>query len=98
MSGRKYTPEFREQLVREVIDTSRTIAEVSRENNVPGQTLGIWVNDARRARQENSENGDGQITETEVAELARLRREVQKLKAEKEFLGNAAAFFAKEYR
>jgi len=35
---------------------------------------------------------------TERAELEQLRREIQELRTKTEFLGKAAAFFAKEYR
>ena len=41
---------------------------------------------------------DPELTDTERRELARLRKENRELKAEREFLGKAAAFFAKEYR
>jgi transposase len=38
------------------------------------------------------------LSESERAELARLRKEIREMKMEREFLGKAAAFFAKEYR
>ena len=38
------------------------------------------------------------VSEPERAELERLRKEIRELKAEREFLGKAAAFFAKEYK
>lgn len=94
MAPRKFSQEFKDETVRAVIDGSRTVAEVAREFNVGPETLRKWVN---RYRQDH----DGelpQLTESERAELARLRKEVRDLKAEREFLGNAAAFFAKDYR
>ena len=41
---RKYTPEFKSEAVRLVVDTSRPIAEVAREIGVHEGTLGNWVN------------------------------------------------------
>mgnify|MGYP001797558618 CR=1 FL=1 len=38
-----YSREFREAAVREVIDKSRPIAVVARENGLVAQTLGNWV-------------------------------------------------------
>ncbi len=38
-----YSPEFREAAVREVIDKSRSMADVARENGLVAQTLGNWV-------------------------------------------------------
>ena len=92
----KYSPEFRAQAVREVIDKSRTIAEVARELGVVDQTLGGWV--TAHKREHAGEVPEAAISEPERTELARLRKEVRELKLEKEFLGKAAAFFAKEYR
>lgn len=90
----KYSPEFRAQAVRVVIETSRTVASVAREFGLGPETLRVWVNAYRR------EQGDvaPDLSAVEHDELARLRKENRELKMEKEFLGKAAAFFAKEYR
>jgi transposase len=39
-----YTPEFREEAVKLVIETSRPIAQVARELGIVEGTLGNWVN------------------------------------------------------
>lgn len=86
-----YTPEYRREAARLVIDTGRTIAAVAREIGVGEQLLGRWV------LQERDRAGGG-VTATldldERAELERLRRENQELRMDNEFLGKAAAFFA----
>lgn len=48
MSGkrRKYTPEFREQAARLVIETGRPVAQVAAEIGVGEQVLGRWVDRA----------------------------------------------------
>jgi transposase len=46
---RKYTPEFREQAARLVIETGRPVAHVAAETGVGGQVLGRWVRLAREA-------------------------------------------------
>ena len=94
MGPKKFSPEFREQVVRAVIDSSRTVAEVAREFNVGPETLRNWVNAYRRAHPEVV----AVISEFERVELEWLRKEVRELRQEREFLGKAAAFFAKEYR
>ena len=45
MSGKrgKYTPEFREQAARPVIETGRSVAHVAAEIGVGEQLLGRWV-------------------------------------------------------
>jgi transposase len=51
MSGKrkKYTPEFREQAARLVIETGRPVAHVTAEIGVGEQLLGRWVRLAREA-------------------------------------------------
>ena len=88
---RKYTPEYRVEAARLVIETDRAIAEVARELGVGAQLLGRWVH-AERARQAGEPTGELSIDER--AELKRLRREVDELRKDNEFLGKAAAFFA----
>jgi len=90
----KFSPEFREAAVREVIEKSRPIADVARENGLVAQTLGNWVN-AWRAEHVDDEPT---LTLTERARLTQLEREVRDLRMENEFLGKATAFFAKKSR
>lgn len=45
----KFSPEFREAAVREVVEKSRPIVDVARENGLVAQTLGNWVNAWRTA-------------------------------------------------
>ena len=94
---KKYTPEYRIEAARLVIDSDRTIAEVARELGIGEQLLGRWV---RAERERTGATGEDEpLTVDERAELARLRREVSELKLDNEFLGKAAAFFAsKQHR
>jgi transposase len=90
----RYSPEFRAIAVAEVVEKGRPIAEVAREIQVKAGTLGNWVSRHRSANPEPEEP----LSLTERAELDQLRRENQDLRLKAEFLGKAAAFFAREYR
>ena len=90
----KYSPEFREEAVKMVIETSRPIAEVARENGINEGTLGNWVN---RYRKQHA----GEEPALDMSERARLRqveRELREAKMENEFLKKAAAYFAQTPR
>jgi transposase len=91
---RKYSPEFKAEAVRLVVDTSRPIAEVAREIGVHDGTLGSWVN---KHRAEHT-GDEPPLTLPERARLRELERENRELRMRTEFLGKAAAFFAQEYR
>ena len=91
---RKFTPEFKSEAVRLVIDTSRPIVEVAREIGVHEGTLGNWVN---KYRVEHTDD-EPPLTLPERARLRELERENRELRMKTEFLGNAATFFAQEYR
>jgi transposase len=91
---RSYTPEYKEQVARTVVEESRSIASTAREIGVNEQTLRNWVNAYRRAHA----GEEPPLTISERARLRELEKEVRELKLEKEFLGKAAAFFASEYR
>jgi transposase-like protein len=90
----RFSPEFKEAAVREVIEKSRPIADVARENGLVAQTLGNWVN-AWRAGHAGDEPA---LSLSERARLKELEREVRELRMENEFLGKATAFFAKKSR
>lgn len=88
----RYSPEFREAAVREVIDRARPIADVAKENGLVAQTLGNWVS-AWRVEHAGDEPD---LSLSERARLKELEREVRELRMENEFLGKATAFFAKK--
>jgi transposase len=91
---RRYSPEFKGEAARLVIDTSRPIAEVAREIGVHEGTLGNWVN---KHRTEHA-GDEPPLSLSERARLRELERENRELRMKTEFLGKAASFFAQEYR
>ncbi|MDO5504192.1 MAG: transposase, partial [Actinomycetia bacterium] len=92
----KFSPEFKKQMVELFLEqqNQKTLAQVARENGVGGETLRNWV---KKYRVENPDT-EPPLTVSERARMAELERENRELKLEREFLGKAAAFFAKEYR
>jgi transposase-like protein len=91
---RRFSPEFKSEAARLVVDTSRPVAEVAREIGVHEGTLGNWVNKYRAEHV----GDEPPLTMPERARLRELERENRELRMKTEFLGKAAAFFAQEYR
>lgn len=90
----RYSPEFKEAAVREVVENSRSIVDVAKQLGVVEQTLGNWV----RAHREQHAGDEPELAPDERARLKELERENRELRMENEFLGKSAAFFAKKYR
>ena len=89
---REFTPEFTDEAVKLVINTGRPVSTVARELGVKEATLGRWVNLSKASQ----DAGEGGVTETEKAELLRLRKENADLKLDWAFLKKASLFFAQE--
>ena len=91
---KRYSPEFKEQAARKVIDNSLPIARVARELGVNDTTLGFWVKAYRKKIA-----GEPLPADMPEAERAlELQRRVRDLEMELAFLRKAAAYFAKEHR
>lgn len=93
MSAKKYSAEFKDALVQEVIRDSASVAKVARERGLVEQTVRNWVADYR----ERNPTAEAELSEPERAKLRRLEAENRDLRQEIEFLGKATAFFAKKY-
>jgi transposase len=91
-SRRDFTPEYKDEAVKLVLTTGRAVATVARELGINEATLGRWVS-AFKAR---NETGQTEVTESERAELLRLRKENADLKMDRAFLKKASIFFAQE--
>ena len=96
MPGRykTYTPEFREEAARLVVETSRPIADVARELGISETSLGNWV----RVYREKHAEDEPPLQLSERARLRELERENRELRMKSEFLSKAAAYFAAEHR
>ncbi len=92
----KYPPEFREQAVELVRASDKTVAAVARDLGINDTTLGNWVKADQAERGVPDATGLLPLTAAERAELVKLRRDVAKLKVEREILKKAAAFFVTE--
>ncbi len=94
MQRRKFTREFKIEAVRLIRERSISFAQASTDLDVHVSQLRSWVKKFADDPQ-HAFPGNGQM-KPEQLEIARLKREVLKLKAERDILKKAAAYFAKE--
>ena len=92
MARKTYTREFKLQAVRMLTDQGLSVAEVARRLGVGENCLRNW-RQADRDQGETAFPGQGNPSPAED-ELRRLRAEVQRLRAERDLLKKAAAYFA----
>lgn len=90
---RKFTPEFRAEVVALCKVGDRSITQVAKDLDLTETAVREWV---KRAEVDAGGGGTGALTTAEREELAKLRRENKQLRMEREILKQAATFFAKE--
>jgi transposase len=91
---RQFSPEFKEEAVRMVLEGERTVASVAREFGINASTLGSWV-----SRHRIASTLEGQpVPGPDRARVRELERENAELREKVVFLKKAAAFFASETR
>lgn len=86
---RSFTSEFKAHAVELVKVSGKSATEVAKDLGISTAALCRWIAKADRAAADPA-------GEAEREELKRLRREVETLRMERDFLKKAAAFFAKE--
>lgn len=91
---RRFSREFKVEAVKLVLERRVAMAQAARDLDVHVNVLRTWVR-AHQADPGYAFPGQGQ-QKPEAAELTRLRREVTRLKMERDILKKAAAYFAKE--
>jgi len=94
MGRRSFRREFKLEAVRLVRERGVSVAQSARDLELHPNMLRNWVREFS-ADPAQAFPGQGQL-KAEQAEIERLRREVQKLKAERDILRKAAAYFAKD--
>jgi transposase len=94
MERKRYAREFKLEAVKLVKDRGVTVAQAARDLGVHANVLREWIR-AFTTDPQQAFPGHGQL-KPEQLEVERLRREVIKLKAERDILKKAAAYFARE--
>lgn len=89
MSASKYSKEFKQQVVLEVVEKSRTISEVAKSYGLVPQTVGNWVNKWRKTH--SGIEGE-EMTAAQLAEYKKIKAELREARMEIDFLKKAAAF------
>lgn len=91
---RQFSREFKVEAVKLVIERGVAVAQAARDLDVHETRLRAWMRELT-ADPQQALPGKG-VMKPEQAEIERLRKEVAKLKMERDILKKAAAFFAKE--
>jgi len=94
MARRVFSREFKREAVKLIKERGVSAAQAARDLGVGQNVLSRWVRESQ-ADVTNAFPGHGQM-KPDAAEIERLKREIVKLKAERDILKKAAAYFAKE--
>lgn len=92
MSNQRFTPEFKEEAVRQVVERGYSVAEVSARIGVSTHSLYKWV---KAVTPDKSEKQAAELVEAK-SEILRLRAQLRRLEEEREILKKAARYFARE--
>lgn len=89
-----YTSEFRESAVKLAIDSNQPISKTSKELGVNVSTLHTWISKYSQVKPARVNRTDEHLYD----ELKHLKKEVTRLKEERDILKKAAVYFASESR
>ena len=91
---RQFSREYKLEAVKLVKERGGSVPQAARDLDVHENVLRKWVREATADPQE-AFPGRG-VMKPEQAEIERLKKEVNKLRMERDILKKAAAYFAKE--
>ena len=92
MQRAKYTPEFKEAAVRQVIDKGHSVIDVAKRLGIGDPMLYTWIKKFKAA---NEPVAIDDMKSMQV-ELNRLKAELRRTTEERDILKKAAVYFAKQ--
>lgn len=92
---RKFTVAFKREAVQLVQTGDRSVAEIARELGVRPEMLHTWIRQAAGLR---GRPAPGASPTSQDEEVRQLRRELARVREERDILGKAMAFFARTPR
>lgn len=94
MKRREFTPEFKREAVRMVVEQGMPVSRAAKQLGVGPTLLSTWLRQFK-ADPEEAFPGRGKM-KPEQAEIERLKRELARVKIERDILKKATAYFARE--
>ena len=88
--GIRYTDEFKQEAVNQVVVHGYSVLEVSERLGISNKSLYAWIKRFSKPTKQRQEDEDLR------AEVARLKRELKRTQQERDILKEAAVFFAGE--
>ncbi len=92
MSAERFTPEFKEEAVRQIVERGHSVAEVSARLGVSAHSLYKWV---KAVTPDKTEKQASELVEAK-SEILRLRAQLRRTEEERDILKKAARYFARE--
>ena len=92
MSNQRYTLEFKEEAVRQVIERGHSVAEVAQRLDVSAHSIYKWV---KAIKPDKSEQSDKDLLEAK-SEILKLRAQLRRSEEERDILKKAARYFASQ--
>ena len=91
MSQQRYSPEFKDEAVRQVTERGHSVQEVAARLGVSAHSLYKWVKAVRPSKDERRTD---ELLEAKK-EILKLRAELRRVEEERDILKKAAAYFAR---
>jgi len=92
MSSQRYSPEFKDEAVRQILERGYSVSEVSDRLGVSSHSLYKWV---KAVTPDKTEQNTADLVEAK-SEILRLRAQLRRTEEERDILKKAARYFARE--
>lgn len=92
MSSQRYSPEFKDEAVRQIVDRGYSVTDVSERLGVSAHSLYKWV---KAVKPDKTEEQAAALIEAR-SEVLKLRAKLKRTEEERDILKKAARYFAQE--
>jgi transposase len=92
MSTQRFTPEFKQEAVRQVVERGYPVAEVAERVGVSAHSLYKWV---KAVTPDKTERQISELLEAK-SEILKLRAQLRRTEEERDILKKATRYFARE--
>ena len=92
MSNQRFSPEFKDEAVRQIVDRGYSVAEVSERLGVSAHSLYKWV---KAVKPDKTDEQASALIEAR-SEVLKLRAQLKRTEEERDILKKAARYFARE--